>query len=98
MAMLKLRDVRWEDFQKATNNGGSRTSFDDDALMFTAGTPAKRVVNKARYLAMDPQLAIASFAEGRSGYKRKSYYNSKPSLIKRVARKSNSKQKIMAGS
>ncbi len=41
----QAQDPAWEDFKKATNNGGSRTNFDDALDVYVAGTSAKRVVN-----------------------------------------------------
>ena len=40
----QAQDPAWQDFQKATGHGGSRTNF-DDSLCLSAGTPMKRVVN-----------------------------------------------------
>lgn len=79
----QAQDPAWEDFQKATNHGGSRTDF-ADALMFvgwyTDATQKQLGISK-----WDAYNQYLAYHEGRGGYKRKSY-QSKPSLIK-VARK-----------
>ncbi|MFA0503042.1 hypothetical protein AB4510_00050 [Vibrio sp. 10N.222.54.B12] len=79
----QAQDPAWEDFQKATNNGGSRTNF-DDALMFI-GWYTSETRRQLGISLWDPYNQYLAYHEGRGGYKRKSY-NSKPSLIK-VARK-----------
>ena len=79
----QAQDPAWEDFQKATGHGGSRTSF-DDALMFigwyTSETQKQLGISK-----WDPYNQYLAYHEGRGGYKRKSY-QAKPSLMK-IARK-----------
>lgn len=79
----QAQDPAWEDFQKATNHGGSRTNF-GDALMFigwyTHETQRQLGVSK-----WDSYNQYLAYHEGRGGFKRKSY-QAKPSLI-RVARK-----------
>jgi len=79
----QAQDPAWEDFQKATNHGGSRTSF-DDSLMFigwyTTETHKQLGISK-----WDPYNQYLAYHEGRGGYKRKTYQG-KPSLIK-IARK-----------
>ncbi|RTZ13530.1 hypothetical protein EJ063_19790 [Vibrio aquaticus] len=79
----QAQDPAWEDFQKATNHGGSRTNF-ADALMFigwyTHETQRQLGVSK-----WDSYNQYLAYHEGRGGFKRKSY-QAKPSLI-RVARK-----------
>lgn len=79
----QAQDPAWEDFQKATDHGGSRTNF-GDALMFigwyTHETQRQLGVSK-----WDSYNQYLAYHEGRGGFKRKSY-QAKPSLI-RVARK-----------
>ncbi|MCG9578998.1 hypothetical protein L1D14_22570 [Vibrio tubiashii] len=79
----QAQDPAWEDFQKATNHGGSRTNF-SDAMMFvgwyTDATQKQLGVSK-----WDAYNQYLAYHEGRGGFKRKSY-QSKPSLVK-VARK-----------
>ncbi|KLN65356.1 MULTISPECIES: transglycosylase SLT domain-containing protein [Vibrio] len=79
----QAQDPAWEDFQKATNHGGSRTDF-ADALMFvgwyTDATQKQLGVSK-----WDAYNQYLAYHEGRGGFKRKSYQG-KPSLVK-VARK-----------
>lgn len=79
----QAQDPAWADFQKATNNGGSRTNF-DDSLMFIGWytTETQRTLGISKWDSYNQYLA---YHEGRGGYKRKSY-QAKPSLIK-VARK-----------
>ncbi|MDE1338234.1 hypothetical protein [Vibrio aestuarianus] len=79
----QAQDPAWADFQKATNNGGSRTNF-DDSLMFIGWytTETQRTLGVSKW---DPYNQYLAYHEGRGGYKRKSY-QAKPSLIK-VARK-----------
>ena len=79
----QAQDPAWSDFQKATNNGGSRTNF-DDSLMFIGWYTAEthRTLGISKW---DPYNQYLAYHEGRGGYKRKSY-QAKPSLIK-VARK-----------
>ncbi|MDE1225624.1 hypothetical protein MCT03_15490 [Vibrio aestuarianus] len=79
----QAQDPAWADFQKATNNGGSRTNF-DDSLMFIGWytTETQRTLGISKW---DPYNQYLAYHEGRGGYKRKSY-QAKPSLIK-VARK-----------
>ncbi|MCZ4295757.1 hypothetical protein [Vibrio sinaloensis] len=79
----QAQDPAWEDFQKSTDHGGSRTDF-SDSLMFigwyTSETQKQLGISK-----WDAYNQYLAYHEGRGGYKRKSY-QSKPSLI-RVARK-----------
>lgn len=79
----QAQDPAWEDFQKATGHGGSRTSF-DDALMFigwyTTETHKQLGISK-----WDPYNQYLAYHEGRGGYKRKTY-QAKPSLMK-IARR-----------
>lgn len=79
----QAQDPAWEDFQKSTDHGGSRTAF-SDSLMFigwyTSETQKQLGISK-----WDAYNQYLAYHEGRGGYKRKSY-QSKPSLI-RVARK-----------
>ncbi|EKO3907331.1 hypothetical protein GTU35_000344 [Vibrio fluvialis] len=79
----QAQDPAWDDFQRATDYGGSRTNF-DDSLMFigwyTSETQKTLGVSK-----WDTYHQYLAYHEGRSGFKRKSY-QSKPTLIK-VARK-----------
>ncbi|EOB6261744.1 hypothetical protein ACHELR_003810 [Vibrio fluvialis] len=79
----QAQDPAWDDFQRATDYGGSRTNF-DDSLMFigwyTSETQKTLGVSK-----WDTYHQYLAYHEGRGGFKRKSY-QSKPTLIK-VARK-----------
>lgn len=79
----QAQDPAWEDFQRATDHGGSRTNF-DDSLMFigwyTSETQKTLGISK-----WDTYHQYLAYHEGRGGFKRKSY-QSKPALIK-VARK-----------
>lgn len=79
----QAQDPAWDDFQRATDYGGSRTNF-DDSLMFigwyTSETQQTLGVSK-----WDTYHQYLAYHEGRGGFKRKSY-QSKPTLIK-VARK-----------
>ncbi len=79
----QAQDPAWDDFQRATDYGGSRTNF-DDSLMFigwyTSETQKTLGVPK-----WDTYHQYLAYHEGRGGFKRKSY-QSKPTLIK-VARK-----------
>ncbi|MCG6215245.1 hypothetical protein [Vibrio furnissii] len=79
----QAQDPAWEDFQRATAHGGSRTNF-DDSLMFigwyTSETQKTLGISK-----WDTYHQYLAYHEGRGGFKRKSY-QSKPALIK-VARK-----------
>ncbi|EKO3431113.1 hypothetical protein NTH35_002667 [Vibrio fluvialis] len=79
----QAQDPAWDDFQRATDYGGSRTNF-DDSLMFigwyTSETQKTLGVSK-----WDTYHQYLAYHEGRGGFKRKSY-KSKPTLIK-VARK-----------
>ncbi|TKF36643.1 hypothetical protein FCV50_01380 [Vibrio kanaloae] len=79
----QAQDPAWEDFQKATNNGGSRTNF-DDSLMFI-GWYTSETRRQLGISLWDPYNQYLAYHEGRGAYKRQSY-KSKPSLIK-VARK-----------
>ena len=79
----QAQDPAWDDFQRATDYGGSRTNF-DDSLMFigwyTSETQKTLGVSK-----WDTYHQYLAYHEGRGGFKRKSY-QSKPTLII-VARK-----------
>ncbi|ENF8748999.1 hypothetical protein ABRI18_002611 [Vibrio fluvialis] len=79
----QAQDPAWDDFQRSTDYGGSRTNF-DDSLMFigwyTSETQKTLGVSK-----WDTYHQYLAYHEGRGGFKRKSY-QSKPTLIK-VARK-----------
>ncbi|EKO3990213.1 hypothetical protein DX541_02890 [Vibrio fluvialis] len=79
----QAQDPAWDDFQRATDYGGSRTNF-DYSLMFigwyTSETQKTLGVSK-----WDTYHQYLAYHEGRGGFKRKSY-QSKPTLIK-VARK-----------
>ncbi|MFM2590966.1 hypothetical protein AAFX28_21875 [Vibrio sp. TBV020] len=79
----QAQDPAWEDFQKATNHGGSRTDF-ADALMFIGWYTheTQRQLGISKWDAYNQYLA---YHEGRGGYKRKSY-QAKPTLIK-IARR-----------
>jgi hypothetical protein len=79
----QAQDPAWEDYQKATRNGGSRTNF-DDALHFIGWYTheTQRQLGISKWDAYSQYLA---YHEGRGGFKRGSY-KSKPTLIK-IARK-----------
>ncbi len=79
----QAQDPAWEDFQAATDHGGSRSDFADSLAFigwYTSETQKQLGVSK-----WDPYNQYLAYHEGRGGFKRKSY-QSKPSLI-RVARK-----------
>lgn len=79
----QAQDPAWEDYQKATKNGGSRTSFDDAMLFigwYTSETQRQLGVSK-----WDAYSQYLAYHEGRGGFKRKSYQQ-KPQVM-RVARK-----------
>ncbi len=79
----QAQDPAWEDFQTATDHGGSRSDFADSLAFigwYTSETQKQLGVSK-----WDPYNQYLAYHEGRGGFKRKSY-QSKPSLI-RVARK-----------
>ncbi|ELX4197325.1 hypothetical protein ACOIWI_001410 [Vibrio vulnificus] len=79
----QAQDPAWEDFQRATGHGGSRTNF-DDSLMFI-GWYTSETRKQLGVSLWDPYNQYLAYHEGRGGYKRKTYQK-KPSLIK-VARK-----------
>ncbi|EGQ7698752.1 hypothetical protein ACIX9V_001910 [Vibrio vulnificus] len=79
----QAQDPAWEDFQRATGHGGSRTNF-DDSLMFI-GWYTSETRKQLGISLWDPYNQYLAYHEGRGGYQRKSYQR-KPSLIK-VARK-----------
>lgn len=89
----QAQDPAWEDFQKATNHGGSRTNF-DDSLMFvgwyTSETQRQLGISK-----WDPYNQYLAYHEGRGGFKRKSYQG-KPTL-KKIARKVEQQAKNYGG-
>lgn len=76
-------DMTWNDFQKATRNGGSRTNF-DDSLMFIGWytSETQRMLGISKW---DPYNQYLAYHEGRGGYKQKTY-QAKPWLL-RVARR-----------
>ncbi|RJX65090.1 hypothetical protein DZ860_22650 [Vibrio sinensis] len=79
----QAQDPAWEDFQKATDHGGSRSNFDDSMMFigwYTSETQKQLGISK-----WDTYNQYLAYHEGRGGYKRKTY-RSKPSLIK-VARR-----------
>ncbi|ELG2043267.1 hypothetical protein RAX51_002187 [Vibrio fluvialis] len=79
----QAQDPAWDDFQRATDYGGSRTNFDDSLIFigwYTSETQKTLGVSK-----WDTYHQYLAYHEGRGGFKRKSY-QSKPTLIK-VARK-----------
>ncbi|MFB9137095.1 transglycosylase SLT domain-containing protein [Vibrio olivae] len=79
----QAQDPAWEDFQKATDHGGSRSDF-ADSLMFVGWytNETYRVLGISKWDSYNQYLA---YHEGRGGYKNRTY-QSKPSLL-RVARK-----------
>lgn len=79
----QAQDPAWEDFQRATDHGGSRTNF-DDSLMFIGWytSETQKTLGNSKW---DTYHQYLAYHEGRGGFKRKSY-QSKPALIK-VARK-----------
>ncbi|MDZ5515363.1 transglycosylase SLT domain-containing protein [Vibrio fluvialis] len=79
----QAQDPAWDDFQRATDYGGSRTNF-DDSLMFIGWytSETQKTLGVSKWDTFHQYLA---YHEGRGGFKRKSY-QSKPTLIK-VARK-----------
>ena len=79
----QAQDPAWEDFQKATGQGGSRTNF-DDSMMFV-GWYTHETRRQLGISLWDPYNQYLAYHEGRGGYKRGTY-KSKPSLVK-VARR-----------
>jgi len=79
----QAQDPAWADYQRATGNGGSRSSF-DDALLFVGWytDASQRELGISKWDAYNQYLA---YHEGRGGYRRGSY-NGKPWLMQ-VARK-----------
>ncbi|EOG9059328.1 hypothetical protein ACLK5F_000046 [Vibrio fluvialis] len=79
----QAQDPAWDDFQRATDYGGSRTNF-DDSLMFIGWytSETQKILGVSKW---DTYHQYLAYHEGRGGFKRKSY-QSKPTLIK-VARK-----------
>ena len=79
----QAQDPAWEEFQNATDYGGSRNDF-DDALMFigwyTSETQKQLGVSK-----WDTFHQYLAYHEGRGGFQRHSY-RSKPAVVA-VARK-----------
>jgi len=79
----QAQDPAWDDFQKETDHGGSRTDF-SDSLMFIGWYT--RESNKVLGISMwDTYRQYLAYHEGRGGYKKKTYL-SKPSVMS-VARK-----------
>ncbi len=79
----QAQDPAWEDFQKQTGHGGSRSSF-DDAIQFMGWYTheTQRQLGISKWDAYGQYLA---YHDGRGGYKRGTYRR-KPWLMK-VARK-----------
>lgn len=79
----QAQDPAWDDFQDATDYGGSRSDF-DDALMFIGWytSETQRTLGVSKW---DTYHQYLAYHEGRGGFKRKTY-QSKPAL-QRVARK-----------
>ncbi|MGO1298145.1 MAG: hypothetical protein ACTMIA_12695 [Vibrio sp.] len=79
----QAQDPAWDDYQSATDNGGSRNDF-DDSLMFIGWyiSETHRLLGVSKW---DTYHQYLAYHEGRGGFKRRSY-RYKPSLI-RVARK-----------
>lgn len=79
----QAQDPAWQDFQDATDYGGSRTDF-DDALMFIGWytSETQRTLGVSKW---DTYHQYLAYHEGRGGFKRKTY-QSKPTL-QRVARR-----------
>ncbi|MDC0609250.1 hypothetical protein OAP63_00825 [Vibrio sp.] len=79
----QAQDPAWDDFQRATDHGGSRTDF-SDSLMFIGWYT--RETNKALGISLwDTYNQYLAYHEGRGGFRSKSYL-SKPSVMK-VARR-----------
>ncbi|SPY30945.1 Uncharacterized protein conserved in bacteria [Photobacterium damselae] len=79
----QAQDPAWEDFQRATNNGGSRTDFYDSLQFvgwYTYETQRQLGISK-----WDAYRQYLAYHEGRGGYQRGTYRR-KPNLMQ-VARK-----------
>ncbi|PKF51691.1 hypothetical protein [Enterovibrio nigricans] len=89
----QAQDPAWSDYQKATNNGGSRTDF-GDALQFIGWytSETQRQLGISKWDAYNQYLA---YHEGRGGFKRGSY-KSKPKVMQ-VARKVDRQAKTYGG-
>ncbi|WP_434358692.1 hypothetical protein NF212_03035 [Parasalinivibrio latis] len=79
----QAQDPAWEDYQRATDNGGSRTDF-GDAIDFIGWytNETHKILGISKW---DTYRQYLAYHEGRGGYKRGTYKR-KPQLI-RVARK-----------
>ncbi|MBF9001483.1 MULTISPECIES: transglycosylase SLT domain-containing protein [Vibrio] len=79
----QAQDPAWDDFQNATDNGGSRNDF-EDAMMFVGWYTREthRILGVSMW---DTYHQYLAYHEGRGGLKSHSY-RSKPSVM-RVARK-----------
>ncbi|MDD1782979.1 hypothetical protein LRP49_17575 [Enterovibrio sp. ZSDZ35] len=89
----QAQDPAWSDYQKATNNGGSRTDF-GDALQFIGWytSETQRQLGISKWDAYNQYLA---YHEGRGGFKRGSY-KAKPKVMQ-VARKVDRQAKTYGG-
>lgn len=89
----QAQDPAWEDYQKATRNGGSRTDF-DDAMQFIGWYTSEthRQLGISKWDAYNQYLA---YHEGRGGYRRGTY-KGKPQVM-RVARKVEQQAKTYGG-
>ncbi len=79
----QAQDAAWQDFQDATDHGGSRASF-DDAIMFV-GWYTHETRRQLGVSLWDPYNQYLAYHEGRGGYQRKTYQH-KPKLLS-IARK-----------
>lgn len=75
----QAQDPAWEDYQKATREGGSRTDF-ADSMMFVGWytNETQRQLGISKWDAYNQYLA---YHDGRGGYKRGTY-KAKPTLMK----------------
>lgn len=80
----QAQDPAWEDYQKATGNGGSRTDF-ADSMMFVGWYTSETQRQLGGISKWDAYNQYLAYHEGRGGYKRGSY-RSKPTLVK-ISRK-----------
>jgi hypothetical protein len=78
----QAQDPAWEDFERATGEGGDRTDF-ADSLMFI-GWYTRETHRQLGVSMWDTFHQYLAYHEGRTGFKRK-IYRHKPSVI-RIAR------------
>ncbi|GAL08709.1 hypothetical protein JCM19237_3398 [Photobacterium aphoticum] len=75
----QAQDPAWEDYQKATGNGGSRTDFADSMMFvgwYTSETQKQLGISK-----WDTYNQYLAYHDGRGGYQRGTYKR-KPQLMK----------------